>query len=259
MKEHISDRDALMAPYWANTSSNSIVKSLIDQIDKGDAEIKEQLEHLMNGGSLEKPIHEDITYDSIFDSMDNLWNFLFFAGYLKKISMRQEGTTRYLTMAVPNLEVAYIYENTISTWFDQKKKSFQISPLYAAIEEGDTGAMEQEICGFLEETISYFDYGERYYHGFLAGLLKQNEKYRVLSNRETGLGRADIILKTPRIRGGRAIVFEIKAVKRFCDMEKGCEEAVRQIREQKYEEELKQEGYGEVMHMASVFSGKNAQ
>jgi len=86
------------------------------------------------------------------------------------------------------------------------------------------------------------DYGESYYHGFLAGLLGRNSKYRVLSNREAGLGRADIILKTPRIRKGRAIVMEIKAVKDFGDMENGCAAALRQIEEKKYEAALTAKG-----------------
>lgn len=256
VKVHVSDRDALPVPYWANTSSNSIVKSLVERVDDGDGQMKEQLERLMNGGTIEKPIHEDITYDSIYDSEDNLWNFLFFTGYMKKVSERQEGEERLVEMAVPNMEVSYIYKNTISAWFDKKQKSFQISPLYAAMEEGNTEAMEEEICSFLEKTISYFDYGESYYHGFLAGLLGQSGKYRVLSNSEAGLGRADIILKTPRIRGGRAIVLELKAVKKFHDMEKGCAEALHQIGEKKCKEGLRQEGYEDILAYGICFFRK---
>lgn len=256
VKEHLTDRDALPAPYWANTSSNSIVKALVEQIDDGDGQMQGQLEHLMNGGTLEKPIHEDITYDSIYDSEDNLWNFLFFTGYMRKVSMRQEGEERLVTMAVPNMEVSYIYKHTISAWFDKKRRGFELSPLYAAIECGDTGKMEEEISSFLEGTISYFDYGESYYHGFLAGVLGRSSKYRVLSNREAGLGRADIILKTQRIRKGRAIVLEIKAVKRFQEMEEGCAAALRQIEEKRYCEELRQEGYEDVLAYGVCFFRK---
>lgn len=256
VKEHISDSNALPVPYWANTSSNSIVKNLVEKIDAADGQMKEQLEHLMNGGSLEKPIHEDITYDSIYDSEDNLWNFLFFTGYMKKVSVRLEGVTQFVTMAVPNLEVLYIYSNTISVWFDRKQRGFELSTLYEAIEEGGTDTMEEEISKFLGETISCFDYGESYYHGFLAGLLGRNSKYRVLSNREAGLGRADIILKTPRIRKGRAIVMEIKAVKDFGDMENGCAAALRQIEEKKYLEELRQEGYEDILAYGVCFFRK---
>lgn len=247
---------AFPKPYWANTSSNSIVKSLIERMDDDGGQMKEQLENLMNGGTIEKPVHEEITYDSIYDSEDNLWNFLFFTGYMKKISVRQEGEERLVTMAVPNMEVSYIYKNTISAWFDRKQKSFQISPLYAAIEDGDTETMEEEITRFLWETISYFDYGESYYHGFLAGLLGQNSKYRVLSNRESGLGRPTIILKTPVIRRGRAVIIEIKAVKSFGEMEKGRGEALLQIGERGYRRELMQEGYQDILAYGLCFFRK---
>ncbi len=247
---------AFPKPYWANTSSNSIVRSLVDYADDEDGQMKEQLERLLNGGTVEKPIHEDITYDSIYDAEDNLWNFLFFTGYLKKVSMRMEGEECLVEMAVPNMEVSYIYKNTIRSWFDKKKKGFQVAPLYAAIEKGDTETMEQEICGFLERTISYFDYGESYYHGFLAGLLGLNGKYRVLSNRETGLGRADIVLKTPRIRKGRAVVLEIKVARDFQDMEKCCGEALRQIEEKKYCERLRHEGYEDILAYGICFYRK---
>ena len=192
-----SDSHAFPAPYWSNTSSNSIVRDLVEKLDDDEGALQEQLELLLNRGTIERPIHEDITYDSIYDTEDNLWNFLFFTGYLKKISSRMEGESQYAAMAIPNSEVSYIYRNTIRTWFDKKQKEFNMSPLYAAIDQGDTDKMEEEISAFLEESISYFDYGESYYHGFLTGLLQRNGKYRILSNREAGLGRADIILKTP--------------------------------------------------------------
>ncbi len=256
VKVHLSDQDAFAAPYWANTSSNSIVRSLVERIDDQKGQIKEQLEHLMNGGTIEKPVHEDIAYDSIYDSEDNLWNFLFFTGYLKKISVRAEGRTVLITMAIPNEEVAYIYENTIHTWFEKKQQGFDMLPLFKAIEEHDTRRMEEEISNFLAKTISYFDYGESYYHGFLSGLLQMNQKYRVLSNREAGLGRADIILKTPRIRDGRAIVIELKAVKKFHDMKTGCKEAVRQIETMKYREELMEEGYEDILSYGICFFQK---
>ena len=129
-------------------------------------------------------------------------------------------------------------------------------PLYTALEEGDTDRMGEEISGFLERTISYFDYGESYYHGFLAGLLQRNGKYRIQSNREAEVGRADLILKTPRIRKGRAIILELKAVKKFQDMEVGCKEALQQIEKKKYREELEREGYEDILEYGICFYRK---
>ena len=256
VKVQSADPDAFPAPYWANTSSNSIVKNLVERLDDEGGQMQEQLECLMNKGVIEKPVHEDITYENIFESEDNLWNFLFFTGYLKKVSSRQEEEEQIVSMSIPNMEVSYIYKHTISTWFERKQKGFDLKPLYEAIEQRDTENMEEEISRFLSKTISYYDYGESYYHGFLAGLFGGNGNYRVLSNRETGLGRADLVLKTPRIRKGRAIVFELKAVKSLQELEKGCEAALRQIEEKKYQEELRQEGYENILAYGICFYRK---
>lgn len=111
--------DELPAPYWANTSSNSIVKALVE---RANVSVKKELEDLLAGGTIEKPIHEDITYDSVYDSEDSLWDVLFFTGYLKQVSRRMGDVAQYVTMAVPNLEVEYIYSNTITSWFREEIK-----------------------------------------------------------------------------------------------------------------------------------------
>ena len=256
MEDILTNQEAFPLPYWANTSSNSVVRDLVEKLDDDEGMLQEQLECLMNGGTIEKAVREDITYDTIYDNEENLWNFLFFTGYLKKASARQKGNNQYVTLAIPNREVSYIYQYTIHTWFDKKQKNFDMMPFYTALEEGDTDKLEEEISRFLEQTISYFDYGESYYHGFLAGLLQRNGKYRIFSNREAGVGRADLILKTPRIRRGRAVILELKAVKRFQDMEKGCQEALMQIEKKKYKEELQQEGYQDIVGYGMCFYRK---
>lgn len=256
MEDILTNQEAFPLPYWANTSSNSVVRDLVEKLDDDEGMLQEQLECLMNGGTIEKAVREDITYDTIYDNEENLWNFLFFTGYLKKASARQKGNNQYVTLAIPNREVSYIYQYTIHTWFDKKQKNFDMMPFYTALEEGDTDKLEEEISRFLEQTISYFDYGESYYHGFLAGLLQRNGKYRIFSNREAGVSRADLILKTPRIRRGRAVILELKAVKRFQDMEKGCQEALMQIEKKKYKEELQQEGYQDIVGYGMCFYRK---
>lgn len=127
--------------------------------------------------------------------------------------------------------------------------------LYEAIEHGNFRVMEEEISSQLQETISFYDYAQSYYHGFLTGLLKNIGKYRILSNRESGKGRPDIILKTPSIRG-RAVILEIKVSAKFSDMEKACASALRQIKEQKYDAELRDEGYTEILKYGISFYKK---
>ena len=113
------DKNVFPSSYWANTSSNSIVKSLIE---KSDSKTKQEIELLIEGKTIEKIVHEDITYDEIYDSMDNLWNFMFFTGYFKKVSERMdEQDNRYLELSIPNREVKYIFRTKILKWFDRKE------------------------------------------------------------------------------------------------------------------------------------------
>ena len=230
-------------PYWSNTSGNDIVKSMIEDADDIT---REELETLMEGGTIEKPVHEEITYGDIHASRDNLWNFLFFTGYLKMKSQRIENRDIYIQMAIPNEEIAAIYERSIKEWFDRKVEDLDKSPLIKALEEGDCEAAEHFINEQLMDTISYFDYAESYYHGFLSGLLKNTGRYVVLSNRESGNGRPDLILKEKKFMG-KAIIIELKAAESFAEMEAKCKEALRQIEKQDYAAPLAADGYRPIL------------
>ena len=247
-----TNKAAFAKPYWSNTSSNSIVRTLVE---RADLSVKQEIEGLIEGKTITKPIHEDITYEDMDSTQDNLWNFLFFTGYLKKIRERQEGETIYMEMAIPNSEVRYIYKNTVLRWFEEKTDKKELSPLYQSILDGDTERMAEILSENLMETISFYDYQESYYHGFLAGMLKNIGKYIVQSNRESGNGRPDILLKYPSVRG-KAVIIEIKVSKTYQGLEEKCDEALHQIEEQRYEEELRQEGYQNIMKYGVAFYRK---
>lgn len=246
------NKNSLPKPYWSNTSSNNIVCTLVE---KADFSVKQEIEDLIEGKTIIKPIHEDITYEDMDSTQDNLWNFLFFTGYLKKIQEHQEEETIYMEMAIPNREVRYIYKNTVLRWFEKKVEQKELSPLYESILCGDTEKMGKILSENLMETISFYDYQESYYHGFLAGMLKNIGNYIVLSNRESGNGRPDILLKYPSVRG-KAVILEIKISKTYQGLEAKCQEALRQIEEQKYEEALRQEGYGQILKYGVAFYRK---
>ena len=241
-------------PYWSNTSSNSIVREMVGEADEM---AKADLETLINDGTIEKPVHEDITYGDIHQSQDNLWNFLFFTGYLKKISERKDesGETLYLTMAIPNTEIKTIYKNSIAYWFEQRMKETDRSPLKHALETGDCEAAEDFINRQLADTISYYDYAENFYHGFMARLLVNIGGYRVKSNRESGNGRPDIVMTESKFRG-RAMILELKISDTIQGMEKKCEEALTQMKEQKYESSLEDDGYQPILKYAICFFKK---
>ena len=252
-KDHVTE---FALPYWSNTSSNSIIREMVGEADE---EAREDLETLMNGGSIEKRVHEDITYGDIHQSQDNLWNFLFFTGYLKKIGERKDasGENLYLTMQIPNTEVKTIYRDSIAYWFDQRMKQTDRSPLLRALEAGNCQAAEDFINRQLMDTISYFDHAESFYHGFMAGLLTNIGGYRVKSNRESGNGRPDIVMQTPNIRKGCVILLELKMAESIADLEAACDRGLAQIEEQRYAKPFIKEGYPNVLKYAAGFYKKD--
>ena len=242
-------------PYWSNSSSNSIVREMVGEADE---EARRDLETLINGGTIEKPVHEDITYGDIHQTQDNLWNFLFFTGYLKKVGERKDetGENLYLSLAIPNTEIKTIYNNSISYWFGQRMKATDRSPLKHALETGNCEAAEDFINRQLVDTISYYDYAENFYHGFMAGLLTNIGGYSVKSNRESGNGRPDIVMQTVQIRKGRVIILELKIAGSIAEMEAACDRALAQIEAQHYAEPFITEGYPEVKKYALSFCKK---
>ena len=256
---YVYDRDHKITqfalPYWSNTSSNSIIREMVGEADQ---EAKADLETLINGGTIEKPVHEDITYGDIHQPQDNLWNFLFFTGYLKKMSERKDesGESLYLSMAIPNTEIKTIYKNSISYWFEQRMKETDRGPLVRALETGDCEAAEDFINRQLADTISYYDYAENFYHGFMAGLLVNIGGYSVKSNRESGNGRPDIVMQTVQVRKGRVILLEFKIAGSVAEMDAACDRGLAQIEEQHYAEPFITEGYPEVKKYALSFCKK---
>ncbi len=253
IKDHLAKKSAFPEPYWANTSGNAVVRSLIDRADRG---VKDELETLIAGGTVEKPVHEDITYDEIYKSMDNLWNFMFFTGYFRKAGERFEDVQRYVTLEIPNQEVLYIFKNKVMGWFQEEIRNRNRQKLFDAVVSGDTVVMKQEIRGMLYETISIMHFYESFYHGFLAGILYGMESYTVKSNRESGNGRTDLYLR-PAFFDQPVYLFEFKRALKVQEMEKKAEEALAQIREKKYDAELKEMGYAEVIKYGICFFGKD--
>lgn len=246
------DKDAPAKPYWFNTSSNSIIEKLAENAGMS---VKQEIETLIKGGTVEKPLHEAITYDDLDSTQDYLWNFLLFTGYLKKISERQEGETIYMEMAIPNSEVRYVYKNAVLRWFEKKTEKKELTPLYESLLNGDAEKMAEILSENLMDTISFYDDQESYYHGFLVGMLKNIGNYIVQSNRESGNGRPDILVRYPSVRG-KAVIIEIKVAKTYQGLEEKCDEALRQIEEQKYEAALRQEGYQKILKYGVTFYKK---
>ena len=241
--------------YWANTSSNSIVKSLIE---RADDITKGEIEALIEGKTIEKPVHEDITYDDVYDNLDNLWNFMFFTGYFKKISERMDENTQenFVELAIPNLEVKYIFRTKILKWFNEQIKLCDMTKMFNAIINKNVELFEIELNKLLLDTISFNDAYENFYHGFLAGILSNMKGYIVKSNREGGTGRSDLFIKSVS-RRGIAIVVEFKIANDIDDLEKKADEAIEQIEDRKYDMELRSEGYKNIFKYGIAFYKKD--
>lgn len=252
-----SDEKALPRPYWSNTSSNDIVRSLVERADE---ETRDELEQLIAGGTVEKPVHEEITYGDIYKTSDNLWNFLFFTGYLKKVSERIEGNKRYLELTIPNEEIRYIYDESIVDWFKEEISKKDFHDFYAMMDKGDEESMRDIIEDQLISTISFYDSAESFYHGFMVGLLNQNKKYRVKSNRESGNGngRGDIFVYTQN-RRKRAYVLELKVSDKMEHLEKDAEKALKQVVEKDYAAELRDTGFSDIVVYGIAFYRKNCE
>ena len=253
VKTTISNTIAFPKPYWSNTSSNSIVRELVENADDT---VKQEIESLIAGGTIEKPVHEDITYEDIHKTQDNLWNFLFFTGYLKKAGERQEKREIYMTLRIPNEEILYIYENVVREWFEQRQKGYDPTPLYEGIKTGKCELIEEFINNQLMGSISYYDNAESFYHGYLLGILGGIGGYQISSNKEQGNGRPDIVL-SPFTPKQPAVIIEIKRAKNFAQMERMCQEALEQIEEQNYAAELVEEGYRTILKYGICFCRKN--
>ncbi|MBY6838203.1 AAA family ATPase [Clostridium botulinum] len=240
--------------YWANTSSNSIVRSLIE---RADSVTKREIESLIEGKTIEKKVHEDITYNEMYDSMDNLWNFMFFTGYFKKVGERMdEEDNHYITLKIPNKEVKYIFKNKILKWFHDKVKVKDLSIMYSAIFNKDVETFQKELNAMLRQTISFNDAYENFYHGFTLGVLANMHDFLVKSNREAGDGRSDIFIKSLSIFEP-CVILELKVCDKPKDIFKKCDEALAQIDAKNYEEELKEEGYENIIKYGISFYRKD--
>jgi len=248
--------NSIPRPYWANTSSNSIVRTLIDRADDS---AKSEIETLISGGTIEKVVHEDITYGEIYDDMDSLWNFMFFTGYFRKVSERYDEFERkyYLTLTIPNIEVETIFRDHIRTWFAQRIKQRDLSILHTAFLKKDTDTLQAQLKDIMEGTISSYDEHENYYHGLVAGLLTGMSGYIVKSNRETGSGRSDLFVR-PVDRQKEAFIVEFKVTKAKGReaLDIAADKALEQITDRHYDRELEDDNYTIISHYGIAFRGK---
>ncbi len=235
--------------YWKNTSHNGI---LLTFVKRTDFKVKGKFEILMNKGTIVQTITDELTYDTLHSSEDNLWSVLLMTGYVTKADADEEGET--VSLKIPNREIATIFEDTVVRLFKETVDRNEQEHMMDAFWSGEEEEAGRILSDLLWKTISYNDYHEDYYHAFLAGAFV-GIGYEVESNKEKGLGRPDILLKDEDNR--RAIIIEAKKSQKEGDMDKDCEEAIEQIAVEKYAEGLY--GYEQVFCYGIAFYQKQAR
>lgn len=252
-----SDSNLSPVGYWKNTSDNAVIRSFIEA--KSDT-ISEKMEVLMNGGYIRQKIDENLTYDYLRSSEDNLWSVLYLTGYLTRMREsdlpEQEWQALEWTgeeaLRIPNREIREIFETTIQKWFDDSALLWDRKPLFDAAWVGDSEHLTVEMSKLLRMTISYHDYKEDFYHAFLAGIFA-GAGYMVESNKEHGEGRSDVIVRDSR--SGRVAVFEAKYAGSVAGMDAACAQALRQIDERMYAKEF-EDDYDQVLCYGIAFFKK---
>ncbi|OLA53433.1 MAG: hypothetical protein BHW40_07815 [Firmicutes bacterium CAG:65_45_313] len=254
-----SDPAAFPKTYWINSSGNDLVKRFID---KADITTKDEIEQLIAGEPVEKRIRLDLTYDEIDNSIDNMWSVLFTTGYLTQIS--NDAYSRY-KLAIPNKEIREVFVLQIREWFAGvvANNAASTKEINQGFLEGRAEAIQRELTMFLGETISIMDTNarsgekENFYHGILLGILKSYPDWAVKSNRESGDGFPDILLKPKNPDAG--IIIELKYAHTMNDLEKACERALGQIRDRRYDKVLREDGRDDVLAYGIAFYKKRCK
>ena len=227
--------------YWVNTSSNSIIRSFLG---RANATTKNEIEQLINGKSVKKRIHQELTYRDLDSRQDHLWSILFTTGYLTQCGTQTGDVTE---LVIPNKEIQWIFVEQIRDWFDDEtiKNRERLENFCRAFEENNVLAIENGFQEYLEDMISIRDTSvrkgmkENFYHGLLLGILGNMDNWIVQSNAESGDGYSDISIEIRRKRIG--IVIELKYAENGA-FEEACKEAMEQINERNYEKSLEGDG-----------------
>lgn len=237
--------------FWENTSHNDIIRTFLSC---EGMDVTDSFEKLLASKTIEVNITENLTYENLTDSEENLWSVLYLTGYLTKdIKNPVSGKTKAF-LKIPNAEIMDIFRKSVVRWFDEKIAVRDRSKLFEVLWNADTGRLSDLISELLFETISYHDYAESFYHAFLAGLFA-NAGYIVESNYESGLGRPDLVIKDKKKR--RAVIMEMKIADSLENMKKAGERALNQIEEMRYADGMYAQGYQKVIKYGAAFYRKS--
>ena len=247
--DHLENMKMEPKNYWVNTSGNDVIRHFIESVGEPQKLTKLELEQLVNGGMVQKEINPELTYKELYSSVDNLWSTLFMTGYLTK---RGETDGNRYNLTIPNQEIRNIITNHVLKMFQDtvKKDGNMVQEFCKALIEEQPEKVEELFSEYMKKTISVRDTAvrnitkENFYHGILLGILGFKENWSVMSNRESGDGFSDIMIRTEDAEVG--IVIEIKYAQDG-NMDGECEKALEQIIDKRYAESLEEDGIHKIL------------
>ena len=263
--DHIDDPNSKPKNYWMNTSGNDVINHFIDSINDPGMVTKTELEQLVNGGTIIQKVDEMVTYKDLYSNIDNLWSTLFMTGYLTQRGQVGDG---YYCLAVPNREICNIIIERVLTLF--RKEVSQNGELFRnfcnALTTSNASAVERLLTDYMSKTISVRDnfaksLHENFYHGLMIGILGYRRDWKVLSNRESGDGFSDILIEIndSDANVGLGIVIELKYSSEEKDLELDCCEALKQIKNKNYTQELRNRGFNKIIKYGISFCRKKCR
>lgn len=252
------NKGGVLAPYWVNTGSDVLLRHLLAD---GPSQIRMGVESLIQGEPIRSVINDKLAFPDLLAKPTNIWSFMLFSGYLKASDpvLNNDDLIEY-ELQIPNREVKTVYRTIIQSWIDGGPvKNDRLELMLQALRAGDIEYFEELLNDFVVNTFSYYDTNgrepEKVYQAFLLGLLAGMSDYEVSSNRESGFGRYDILLR-PKGGKGQAVIMELKRLRPTETVEKALSSALQQIEDKRYDAILRQDGFTDILKMAITFDGK---
>jgi len=255
----VANVDHHFIAYWVNTSSNDLIKQLIKE---SPAEVKLLMQDLIKGVPVLKTLNENISFPELFNTADAIFSFLVFSGYLKAEFAEMIKHRNYYNLSIPNIEIRLIFEDIIINWFAESYENKKVKQLLQSLLTGNIAEFERTFSDLILNTLSYFDTQtknvEKVYQAFILGMLVNlSETHAINSEKESGFGRYDIAI-LPKDLNKKAIIMELKIVDSYYEETKdtALDKALQQIEDKKYETNIRNNGYNDILKLGVVFDGK---
>jgi hypothetical protein len=254
---YVSSKDKRLRNYWANTSSNEIIKDLIANSTEM---VKAELQDLLQDIPIRRRLNENIVFDDLTRNEITIYSFLVFSGYLKAFAPVDVDEIPHYNLLIPNREVKQVFKDVIMSWITYSYENHRLQMMLNALIRNEIKVFEEILSDFVLETLSYFDTQRRsvegVYQAFILGLLVNlSPRYEINSNKESGYGRYDISI-IPKDKNKPAIIMELKKISFDEDKDSALANALNQIEEKKYEADIRKKGIKEITKLAVTFDGK---